>query len=315
MAGGKKGIIGQNPQSPSPSTRGPQGSNGDAASPDTPHWFIGETSGPNGQNDASDPNTQMGRLRTGPLIIVRWTPRVIAEYQQWVKDNAEGYAASGEEFDCADWAIVMLIRFARPRELPVRFHKGGSGELGGLRQQLTGGREMFVGGLLDPQHPGSGNSYAYSPWDIIENFARKEIGARDLLLSGFDNTVPVVEIANLKSGDMLALAAYHGEDVSRHIQLVLANDSQISITDSKGKSETRPVLEILQGDLPAAVIRRAAWDLKDARYYRFVSGKWVTEEHDAPGHIGTLWHKTVFGRRWNFYWFNDTAAGVIEVFK
>src|SRR5437660_12856251 len=87
------------------------------------------TPGVTGMNDPHVPNM---RFET-----VRWTRRAIDEYHQWIRDNAEKYAASEEKMDCADWAFVMLIRFARPRDLPVRFEKVGSGELGGLRQSLT----------------------------------------------------------------------------------------------------------------------------------------------------------------------------------
>jgi hypothetical protein len=57
------GSTGKDPRIPSATTGGPTGTNKDAADPDTPVWFVGDTCGPLGCNDHADPDSQMCRLR------------------------------------------------------------------------------------------------------------------------------------------------------------------------------------------------------------------------------------------------------------
>lgn len=63
MAGSSPpGVTGANPSNPSATTRGPLGSNNDAADPDTPQWFKGNTPGPVGHGDHADPAGTMCQM-------------------------------------------------------------------------------------------------------------------------------------------------------------------------------------------------------------------------------------------------------------
>lgn len=63
MAGSSPpGVTGANPWNPSATTRGPLGSNNDAADPDTPQWFKGNTPGPVGHGDHADPAGTMCQI-------------------------------------------------------------------------------------------------------------------------------------------------------------------------------------------------------------------------------------------------------------
>jgi len=233
----------------------------------------------------------------------RWTDKTITEYRTMIVSDALRLAQTNEEFDCADWAFTMLIRFARDHRLPLKFHKVGSGAVGGAWQKFTERDNIAVAPLdFDPRY----TDYYVTPevlYSILESTIRSQLGARDLILTGFDNAVDVVGIAALLPGDIVALSA--GEH--RHIQLVLKNDVEIQVWDDAKKTGVpATVLDILQGDMPASIIRRAAWDLNNGLYYRydFSTGRWHIESN-TPGDIRRLWHVTVFGRRWNFPRFNE----------
>ena len=59
MATSHQGQTGKNPWSASPRTGGPLGTNRDAANPETPQWFCGDTPGHLGCGDYADPNGRM----------------------------------------------------------------------------------------------------------------------------------------------------------------------------------------------------------------------------------------------------------------
>jgi hypothetical protein len=73
LAGSRPGSAGLDPWVASPRTGGPLGSNKDAADPETPAWFLGNTPGPLGHNDFADPNkqslVQITRFNRQSLII------------------------------------------------------------------------------------------------------------------------------------------------------------------------------------------------------------------------------------------------------
>jgi hypothetical protein len=254
----------------------------------------------------SRPPVPQGIASHANPVRPRWNSSTIAAYRELITDEGLNLAQTKEEFDCADWAFALLIRYAREHGLPLKFHKVGSGPVGSLRQwygerdDIQAGRRSY-----DPMFPESSASVAsaYNEYFTLEAWVRNEMGARDLILTGFDNALPVTSIDELLPGDILALAS--GEH--RHIQLVLANETPIEVWDdvTKTKSSTQ-VLDILQGNMPAQIIQRCAWDLLNGQYYRYdwKKGIWQVEK-DTPGDIRKLWNGVIFGRRWNFDRFNE----------
>jgi hypothetical protein len=59
MANSRTGLEGFHAWAASPRTCGPLGSNKDAADPETPASFLGDTPGPLGHNDCADPNKKV----------------------------------------------------------------------------------------------------------------------------------------------------------------------------------------------------------------------------------------------------------------
>ena len=235
---------------------------------------------------------------------VSWTAQDIVDYRAWVQREAPRQGERLGKIDCADLALVMLVRFARERELPLRFTKVGTGDLGSLRQQLTGGASHAVGGFGRGLGQADHDYFVGDSWRFFEDWARRNLGGRDLLQLGFDQVLPVVDLTRALPGDMLALAAQRSDGMHRHIQLVLDNGALIPVPDAAGATAQVRVLEVLQGNLPAADVARAAWGLDDDLYYRFESGRWAADTEDSPGSLRRLWGDTVFGRRWNFAYFN-----------
>ena len=71
MAGSRApGPHGKDPWNPSPRTPGPLGTNYDAADPDSPRWFTGDTPGPLGHNDYADQSDRT-LLYERPLLHVQ----------------------------------------------------------------------------------------------------------------------------------------------------------------------------------------------------------------------------------------------------
>ena len=196
------------------------------------------------------------------------------------------------------------MQFARERELPLRFTKVGTGDLGSLRQHFTGGAQRAVGGFGPGQGQDDHDYFVGDLWRYFEDWVRQNLGARDLLRLGFDQVLPVVDLTRVLPGDMLALAAQRSDGMHRHIQLVLDNGALIPVQDAAGATAQVRVLEVLQGNLRAADVARAAWGPDDDLYYRFEAGRWAADTEDSPGSLRRLRGDTVFGRRWNFAYFN-----------
>jgi hypothetical protein len=89
MAGSKVPRHGLTPGIPSPKNSGPWGTNGDGGDPDTPRWFVGDTSGPVGLGDYAAPDSPMRHLGS-PMEVTQGQP--IAAQQ--CRDRISAYSAS-----------------------------------------------------------------------------------------------------------------------------------------------------------------------------------------------------------------------------
>lgn len=225
----------------------------------------------------------------------RWTTAEIAAYQKWVETQGASYTTrKSYRRDCADFAITLLVEFAKTRSLPVAFTTGRVTGFLGLSEVegtacITQKDRWFSSPTID--------------YDGFLKNATERVIASELHDLGRGNTLALSQISNLKAGDLLTNGS--------HVQVVLKSSSMITVNGTQHR-----VMEIVQGNLMnvpsgtiqtveylwhdgASTIQHRAWDLDKAGYYDFVNGQW--QPH--PDGIPSITSYTP--RRWNFDAFND----------
>jgi hypothetical protein len=234
----------------------------------------------------------------------KWTDTDVAEYRASVPALAEQirtekYWSKGGDihtnrFTCEDFAVRLLIQYAASKGLPLKL-------VDGVRTY----RNMEVYG--QPEHD-KYDSSMYGFADMVES----TYGASDMQRIN-SNTVPIGDVAELRPGDILALAKDLKGNLSQgrahHIQLVVSASTDV-INIYQGSSDDtihRPITWINR------VLGRNAADPQQTAY----AG--LPVEIGAFYNVGTGWdyRNSMTGNakldyikyfeyyRWNFMGFNN----------
>lgn len=252
------------------------------------------------------PNVPAGACDGTPFRS-SWTANHATAYEQWVQTFGQNYAAKSKYTrDCADFAIDVLVDFARTRQLPVAFFAARHTRL----------KIAWPDGVICAPTVGQVNIYDSDPasvsdisfslavdapgYDAFAQKARFHILAEHLRDTTSGNTVPI-SWAQVRAGDLLFAAPPN----TGHVQVVVAPTGSIMV----GGIAKRVMLIVqgttyhgnaLAGRSPGEPIAFKAWDLVDRTlYYEQVGDKWQ-EDLDWDGPLATM-----EPRRWNFSRFNE----------
>lgn len=234
----------------------------------------------------------------------RWTDQTVSEYQDWVGEHGLEYVASGRRFGCADWTLTVLMDFARTRNLPIRLQLGAFSSIPAwvpaAGSVLEAHRYNAGEPIADDQFGGAvcASGPPIEPGAVYENLestAHQLIGAADAGFLQANNTLEIDDSGDLEPGDLIILPGL--------IQLVYRFASRIRLS---GASTELPVLEVIEGNLPAVELERKAWRLDGPGHYAATKSGW-TRSDDRD--FRALWGDDVaHGRRWNFELFNSAES-------
>jgi hypothetical protein len=211
-----------------------------------------------------------------------WTKTTVAEFRSFVLRVAPSYANSYIiRMDCANFALHLLMEFARARNMPVAF--------------------QYSGGLLLAEIESIVNFPSFM------NTVKDKIGARDLSNSSYAQTVALSGMGQLQAGDILSQA--------NHVIVFFRSPASIEVPGVAGK---RQVFEVFQGNLDAFPIltpdglkaypiatrvQHRAFDLRIKAGYVNMGNGWEHREDN------TSYQNDIVGKfapkSWNFSWFNQ----------
>jgi hypothetical protein len=206
-----------------------------------------------------------------------WTAASVADFHAFVASTGLSWANSAvTRFDCANFAIHLLLQFAQARYLPVAF--------------------QYVNGILRCE------------LDSIVNFkkfaddVKKKVGAPDLNNDTYPQTVALT-FAATQPGDIMTQG--------KHVMVIFKHPSMIDVPGVLGK---RRVVEILQGNLENlpypwkeiprdTMVQHRAYDLQIKAGYKNEGRGW--EHRDDNTNLQDMLANGTKPKRWNFSWFNQ----------
>jgi len=234
-----------------------------------------------------------------------WNATQLVAYGRWVQEDAEDYVnKKGYTRDCADFAIDVLVDFAKARRLPVALYAGSHRQLGrvwpeGWSNELLRPREMEFN--VPEYHFRFSLPIDQPDYDRFASWARRWLLAEDLFDTSLGNTLRITH-DQLRPGDLLVLPR---QIATEHVQVVVSPVGSIMVG-----GKFRRVLFIVQGNTAdrdfigqsaGKPIVAKAWDLDDRTlYYVKIGDRWK-EDPQAQEFL-----RQFEARRWNFQMFNST---------